>query len=135
MVHGSLNPNIKFLDEKLWPVAWNKKFTSVYIRKKSKNAYKKRNNENFVKQKIAFFLMSQWSLNPEIRFLGQMVWPVARLQTDRHESDYRGHPFRVSWVFPSTCHQGSAKYSFGDNNIFCDIRKLFFSNFSRHGRG
>ena len=30
-------------------------------------------------------------------------------QTDRHESDYCGHPFRVSGVFPSTCHQGLAQ--------------------------
>ena len=29
MVQGSLNPNITFLDEKLWPVAWNQKYTSV----------------------------------------------------------------------------------------------------------
>ena len=28
-------------------------------------------------------------------------------QTDRHESENRGHPFRVSGVFPSTYHQGS----------------------------
>ena len=30
-------------------------------------------------------------------------------QTDTHESDYCGHPFRVSGVFPSTYHQGSAQ--------------------------
>ena len=29
MVQGSLNPNITFLGEKLWPVAWDKKFTCV----------------------------------------------------------------------------------------------------------
>ena len=28
MVQGSLNPNITFLGEKLWPVAWNQTFTS-----------------------------------------------------------------------------------------------------------
>ena len=47
--------------------------------------------------------MSQGSLNPKIRFLGQKLCPVARGQTDRqtdtHESDYRGHPFRVSGVY------------------------------------
>ena len=62
---------------------------------------------------MRFFLMSQGSLNLKIRFLGQKVCPVARGQTDRrtdtHESDYRGHPFRVSRVFPSTYHQGSAQ--------------------------
>ena len=31
-------------------------------------------------------------------------------RTDTHESDYCWHPFRVSRVFPSTCHQGSAQY-------------------------
>ena len=55
MVQGSLDPNITFLGEKLWPVAWNKKFTSIIQGKKSKNAYKKRKNENFEKQKNAFF--------------------------------------------------------------------------------
>ena len=29
MLQGSLNPNITFLGEKLWPVAWNKTITSV----------------------------------------------------------------------------------------------------------
>ena len=31
---------------------------------------------------MRFFLMSQGSLNPKIRFLGQKVCPVARGQTD-----------------------------------------------------
>ena len=38
-----------------------------------------------------FFLMSQGSLIPKIRFLGQKVCPVARSQTDRDthtQSDY-----------------------------------------------
>ena len=67
-------------------------------------------NENFEKQKIRFFLMSQGSLDPKIWFLGQKVCSVARVQTDnhtdtqtdRHESEDRGHPFRVSGIFPST---------------------------------
>merc|ERR1711923_604806 len=62
-------------------------------------------------KKNRFFLMSQGSFNPKIRFLGQKVYPVARgrTDTDTHESDYCGHPFRVSGVFPSTYHQGSAQ--------------------------
>ena len=32
-------------------------------------------------KKMRFFLMSQGSLNPKIRFLGQKVCPVARSQT------------------------------------------------------
>ena len=65
-------------------------------------------------KKMRFFLMSQGSFNPKIRFLGQKVCPVARVRrdthTDTHESENRGHPFRVSGVFPSTYHQGSAQY-------------------------
>ena len=34
-------------------------------------------------KKMRFFLMSQGSLNPKIRFLGQKVWPVACAQTHR----------------------------------------------------
>ena len=33
-------------------------------------------------KKMRFFLMSQGSLNPKIRFLGQKVCPVARGHTD-----------------------------------------------------
>ena len=53
--------------------------------------------------------MSQGSLNPKIRFLGQKMCSVARSHTDTqtyrptdrhtHESDYCVHPFRVSGVF------------------------------------
>ena len=56
--------------------------------KKSKSAYKKRKNENFEKQKMRVFLISQGSLNPKNRFLGQKVCPAARShkerQTHRH---------------------------------------------------
>ena len=65
-------------------------------------------------KKMRFFLMSQGSLDPKIRFIGQKVCSVARVhtdrQTDRHESEYRGHPFRVSGIFPSPYHQGSVQY-------------------------
>ena len=40
--------------------------------------------------------------------------------TDTHESDYCGHPFRVSGVFPSTYHQGSAQLSL-NQQFFLDI--------------
>ena len=43
-------------------------------------------------KKMRFFLMSQGSLYPKIRFLAQKLWSVARVQrnrqTHRHESDY-----------------------------------------------
>ena len=58
--------------------------------------------------------MSQGSLNPNNRFLGQKMCSVALMQigryTDRHEGWYRGHPFRVSRILPSTYNQGSVQY-------------------------
>ena len=50
-------------------------------------------------------------------FLDKKVCQVARVridgrtdrQTNTHESDYCGHPLRLSGVFPSTYHQGSAQ--------------------------
>ena len=53
MVQVSLNPNITFLGEKLTGSLKPKKY-QCYIRKKSKNAYKKRKNDNFEKQKKMF---------------------------------------------------------------------------------
>ena len=53
-------------------------------------------------KKMRFFLMSQGSFNPKIRFLVEKVCPVACLQTDRRtdrQSDHCGHPFRVSGFF------------------------------------
>ena len=35
-------------------------------------------------KKFVFFLMSQGSLNPKIRFLGEKVCSVACVQTDTH---------------------------------------------------
>ena len=67
-------------------------------------------NENVEKQqKICFFLVSQGSLNPKIRFLGQMLYSVARAQTDTKVNTRDMHPFRVSGIFPSTYHQVSVQ--------------------------
>ena len=63
-------------------------------------------------KKMRLFLISQGSLNQKIMFLCQEVCSVAQLRTDRHtwvESEYRGHPFRDSGIFPSTYHQGSVQ--------------------------
>ena len=68
-----------------------------------------------ISKKMPFFLMAQGSLNPKIRFLAkkncdqQLAYSDTDRQTYRHESDYCGHPFRVSGVFPSTQHQGSGQ--------------------------
>ena len=96
-----------------------------YIRKKSKNSYKKRKNENFEKQKKVFFHMSQGSLNPNIRFLGQKVCPIGLSHTDTHtprQSDYRGHHFSVLMIFPSS-YQGSAHKMQGVN-FTCFLTKI-----------
>ena len=74
--------------------------------------------------------MSQGSLDPKIRFIGQKVCSVARVQThrhtdtqthrhtDRHESEYRGHPFRsfsfnlssrIGPIFSTTSHRKIGK--------------------------
>ena len=60
MVKGPLNLNITALGEKLWPVAWKEKNTvtvnTVLCKEgKSKNAYKKGENENFEKKKCVSF--------------------------------------------------------------------------------
>ena len=59
MSQGSFQPKIRFLGQKVCSVARlrtdGQKIYQCYIRKKSKNAYKKRKNENFEKQKNAFF--------------------------------------------------------------------------------
>ena len=44
-----------------------------------------------------------------------------------HESDYCGHPFRVSGVFPSTYHQGSSQYA--SRNIIVKARHYRFTSY------
>ena len=51
MVHGSLNPNITILGEKLWPGAWKNLLLALYKEK----IEKWRKNENFEKQKNVLF--------------------------------------------------------------------------------
>ena len=57
-------------------------------------------------KKMRFFLMSQWSLNPKIRFLGQKVCPVARPQTDGHT-----HRHTRKWLLRAPF-QGFRMFSF-----------------------
>ena len=95
MVKDPINPKITSLGEKLWPVAC-KQMYYCYIWKKTR--------ENFEKQK--FFLMSQGSFNPKNQ-VPRSKGVLCSLVTHRHESEYSGHPFRVSGIYPSTYHQGS----------------------------
>ena len=97
MAQGSINPNITFLGEKLWPVAWNENLLVLYEEKIEKMPIKSVKNIISKNKKSVFFLMSQGSFNPKIRFLGQKVCSVACDQTHTHESEYRGHP---SGIFP-----------------------------------
>ena len=64
-----------------------------------------------ISKKMCFFLMSQGSFNPKIRFLGQRVCPVARSHTHRHTDRVttEGTLSGFQDVFPSTYHQGSAQ--------------------------
>ena len=112
MSQGSINQKIRFLGQKVCHVAREQtgtKVTTVCTLSGFQEFFL------FIKDrpKMRFFLIAQGSFNPKIRFLGQKVCPVARsrtdTQTDRHQSEYRGHPFRVSGIFPSTFHQGSAQ--------------------------
>ena len=50
---------------------------------------------------MSFFLMSQGSLNPKIRFLGQKVCSVAPVQTHRHTDTkpITGDPFKFQEFF------------------------------------
>ena len=57
-----------------------------------------RKNVNFEKEKKCVFLMSQGSLNPKIRFLGQKVCPVSCLQTDR-QADRHTHRVTTEGTF------------------------------------
>ena len=45
----------------------------------------------------------KWNLT-KIMFIGQKLCSVARMQTDRHGSEYRWHPFWVWGIFPSSYH-------------------------------
>ena len=65
-----------------------------------------------------FFLMSQGSFNPKIRFLGQKVCPVARVQTDGPKStegilsgfqDFFIHPIIRDW--PNRGHISGVNHS------------------------
>ena len=82
MVQGSLNPNTTFLGEKLWPLAWNQNFTNLK-KKYLKMAIKSVKMKISKNKKMRFFLVSQGSFHPKIRFLDQKVYSVARLQADR----------------------------------------------------
>ena len=83
-------------------------------------------------KKMCFFLISQGSLNPKIRFLAQNLWSVARVHTDTHESEYRGPPFRVSGIFPSTYHQGPVQKSWNQSCRLTKQNTVYMNYVYRH---
>ena len=103
MSQGSFNPKIRFLGQKVCPVArvqtdrrTHTKATTVgtfqgfmilSINLSSRIGPKRPIKSVKIKilknKEMCFFLMSQGSLNPKIRLLGQKVCPVDRAQTDR----------------------------------------------------
>ena len=67
-------------------------------------------------KKMCFFLVSQGSFSPKIKFLGQKVCSVARGQTDR-QTDMKVKTENILSGFqnffkhfPSTYHQGAVQY-------------------------
>ena len=50
-------------------------------------------------KKMRFFLMSQGSLNPKIRFLGQKVCPVTWLHTDKQTEVGIAHSQTDRWTY------------------------------------
>ena len=73
-------------------------------RKWPKKGPQRAKNQNFEKQKIAFFLMSQGVLCQKIRFLGQKLWPVACEHTDTQTQVLTTeNPIRASAFQASAC--------------------------------
>ena len=92
MSQGSFSPKIRFLAQQVCSVA--RRQTDRKVKMAPKNPI----FQNFEKQKIAFL-----SHVPRIlQSKNQVPRPKGVLcssDTDRHESEYRGHPFRVSGFF------------------------------------
>jgi len=98
-------------------------------------------------KKMRFFLMSQGSFNPKIRFLSQKVCPLARgqadTQTDRHTrkwllwapfQTFRSFSFNLSssigpMIWPLVFLKW--KYLFFMNSILVPSRKLWIHRFSQ----
>ena len=92
-------PKNGFLGQKVSSVAWRQTDTKMKHKNDPKNVIFTISKN----KKMRFFPMSQGSFSQKIRFLGKKVCSVGRThthkQTDRHESENRGHPLRVSGFF------------------------------------
>ena len=93
-----------------------KKRTFTNLHKNRKMAIKIVKKENFEKWKKQFLPHVPRITQPKNkvpRSKGMLCSP----STDTHESGYCGHPFKVSGIFPSTYHQGSAQFLVNHNSI------------------
>ena len=81
--------------------------------------------ENY--EKNGFFLMSQGSFNPNIRFLGQKVCSVARAQTDRQTRKWKQRtPFQgFRFFFKFSFNLSSRSGPIISENEYCNMQALF----------
>ena len=75
------------------------------------------------KKKMFFFSCPKEHLTQKVgsqvkRCALQPAYRRTHRQTDRHESEYIGHPFRVSGIFPSAYHQGSVQQTSADQQTY-----------------
>ena len=99
-------PKIRFLGQKVCPVARGqtdrrKNLLVLYKGKNRKMPIKSVKMKISKNKKMRFFLMSQGSFNPKIRFLGQKVCPVARPQTHRHTDTHTDTHYSPVAYIPS----------------------------------
>ena len=55
---------------------------------------------------------------------GVLCSPLTETQTDRHESENIGHPFRIQKTIPSTYHQGAVQLDHNDRKYDFMRRKI-----------
>ena len=118
MSQVSPNPKIRFLSQKVCPVARSQTdrhtdrvtteghpfrvscfFPSAYHQGSAQNAFLSHVSRIIQPPKKIGSQVKRCALQPANRQIHR--------HTHIHESEYRGHPFRVSGIFPSTYHQGS----------------------------
>ena len=82
MSQGALSQKIRFLGQKLWPVACEQTDKKVKNEKRSLNRQKLK----FSKKFFFVLFMSHWANMPKIRFVGRMEWPVANTKTKKEKT-------------------------------------------------
>ena len=119
MSQGSFSPKIRFLAQQVCSVA--RRQTDRKVKMAPKNPI----FQNFEKQKNAFLSHVPrilQSKNQVPRPKGVLCSSVTDRQTDRHESEYRGHPFKVSVFFQIFLQPIIKERSNKHNKHTCDTR-------------